>query len=188
MNQFAKEQSRYYLDAAQMTYKEKLQAKASKTKSKAARKLARFKGSSDQANEAHSDMLLYMNDYMNDLVANGMSESEALEKAKADLTVSHEQEIANDYNWQYERLYEQNAAAYYETVGLFYPGFLFIGIAIGGLTGYFLGGGQHGFLQGGWIDTLVGLAAGVLLGLGAALISHALFSSANRRSSTSDKR
>lgn len=49
ISQFAKEQAQHYLKEAEMTYLEKLRAKTNQTKHKIGRKLARFKGSSDQA-------------------------------------------------------------------------------------------------------------------------------------------
>lgn len=70
INRFAKEQSQHYLDAAEMTYMEKLRRKTGQTQQKIGRKLSRFKGSPDQAREAQNDMILYMSDYMNDLIAN----------------------------------------------------------------------------------------------------------------------
>ena len=53
IEQFASTQAQHYLEEAEMTYMEKLQAKAGRATHKIGRKLARFKSRSDQALEAH---------------------------------------------------------------------------------------------------------------------------------------
>ena len=100
IDRFAKEQSKYYLEVAEMTYMEKLRSKVNQTKLKVIKKLSKFKNDSDYSIEAQNDMIIYMSDYMNDLISKGMAEQEAFEKAKEDLTVSSD----SDYN---EKLMEQ---------------------------------------------------------------------------------
>lgn len=181
INQFAKEQAQHYLDAAEMTYMEKLRRKTEQTKQKAGRKLARFKGSSDQAREAQNDMILYMSDYINDLMAGGMTEPEALEKAKEQLAASSESGFNTDIQEQFRRCYENRNPADDEAIGLFYAGFTIIGLVGGALTGYITSGGRQEFLSGGFIDTIIGAVVGVLIGTGLALISHAVIAGRKRK-------
>lgn len=62
-----------------------------------------------------------------------------------------------------------------KVVGLFYCGFITIGIATGALTGYFASGGRRKFISsGGWIDTLFGMSAGLMIGIGLGKISDAI--------------
>lgn len=59
--------------------------------------------------------------------------------------------------------------------GLFYCGFITIGIAAGALTGYLASGGRRKFISsGGWIDTLFGMITGLMIGIGLGKISDAL--------------
>ena len=174
IKRFAKEQSRHYLNAAEMTYMEKLRKKAGQTKQKIGMKLSRFKGVSDSALEAQNDMILFMNDYMNDLMAKGMSEQQALEKAKEELAASGESDLNADLQERFQQHYENQNPAVYEAVGLFYGGFTSVGIIVGALIAYIVSGGRQAFLAGGWIDTLIGMGAGALLGIGLGEISHAI--------------
>jgi hypothetical protein len=174
MVQFAKEQSQYYLDEAEMTYLEKLRRKTGQTRSKIAAKLAKFKGRSETALEAQNDLLLYMSDYMKDLMEKGLSEEEAFERAKEELEYRSESERSADLHERFARYYENRDPAEYEAIGLFYAGFLFFGVSIGALIGYLGGGGREVFLTDGWIDTAIGAAVGTVIGLGAGLISNAV--------------
>ena len=171
---FAKEQSRYYLEDAEMTYLEKLRRKSGQTKDKIMAKLAKFKSRSDTAVEAENDMILYMSDYMNDLIAEGYSEREAFERAKKELSFRSETVKSADLRKRFEDYYRNLDPADYEAAGLFYAGFLFFGVAVGGLAGFLAGGGRGMFLSGGWIDTLIGTAVGGILGIGCGLISNAV--------------
>ncbi|MCL2183403.1 MAG: hypothetical protein FWB85_08045 [Chitinispirillia bacterium] len=69
-----------------------------------------------------------------------------------------------------------------EVVGLFYGGFVLIGLSIGTFAGFMVGGGREEFLTTGWVETLIGTATGLLLGVGAGLISHGVFAYKNRKS------
>jgi len=82
---FSREQSRFYLDRAHMTYWEKLQDKAEKTQRKVADKAAQFKFRSQQSEEAQGDLMLYMNDFVEDLLSQGVPEEEAFERARREL-------------------------------------------------------------------------------------------------------
>ncbi len=181
MEQFAKEQSRCYLDAAEMTYMEKLRMKADQAKGKVGRKLSRFRNTSDEAREAQDDMVLYMSDYMNDLMSGGMSEADAFSKAKQEMSASGVSEIAAGLHERFQQYYEHLDPTVHEATGLFYGGFLFIGFVAGALLGYVLGGGRHAFMDGGWVDTAVGAVAGMLLGLGIGQVFGAVTSMKNRK-------
>ena len=174
INRFAKEQSQHYLNAAEMTYMEKLRKKAGQTKHKIGMKLSRFKGVSDNAREAQNDMVLFMNDYMNDLISKGLSEQQALEKAKEELAASGAADVNVDLQERFQQYYENRSPAVYEAVGLFYGGFMSVGIVGGAIIGYIISGGRQEFLNGGWIDTLIGMGAGALLGISLGEISHAI--------------
>ncbi|MFD0868668.1 Uncharacterised protein [Chlamydia abortus] len=174
MNQFAQEQSQHYLDEAEMTYMEKLRRKTGQAKNKLLKKLAKFKNRSETSLEAQNDMIIYMSDYMNDLIAGGLSEREALERAKADLAFRSETARSSDLQERFERYFENRDPADYEAIGLFYAGFLFLGSAIGALVGFLGSGGRGNFLAGGWIDTLTGVVVGAVIGIGMGLISNAI--------------
>lgn len=174
IRQFAREQAQHYLEEAEMTYLEKLRRKTGQTKQKIGRKLARFKVSSEQGREAENDMILYMSDYMNDLMSQGLSEREAFEKAKAELLAPGNADRHADLHERFRQYYEERDPADYEAIGLFYAGFLFIGVVAGTLVGYVTSGGRPEFLDGGWIDTLVGTGSGALLGIALGLISNAV--------------
>jgi len=174
INKFAKEQSQHYLDEAEMTYMEKLMRKSGQTKEKIMGKLAKFKIQSETAVEAQNDMILYMSDYMKDLIAQGFSEQEAFERAKKELRFSSDTAKSADLKRRFEDYYRNLNPADYEAVGLFYAGFLFFGVAAGGITGFLGSGGRAAFLSGGWIDTLIGIAVGGTIGIGFGLISNAV--------------
>jgi hypothetical protein len=180
INEFAREHSRRYLEEAEMTYLEKLREKTSRTKRKIGAKLARFKGSSDKGIEAQNDMALYMGDYMGDLVAQGLSEQEAFARASEALAADAS-ERADDLHARFRQYYENRDPADYEATGLFYGGFLFLGLAAGLLVGFLASGGVPAFLREGWIYTLVGAGAGVLIGLGLGQISNAVVTVLRRK-------
>jgi len=178
---FAREQSRFYLEDAEMTYLEKLRRKSGQTRDKIKAKLAKFKSRSDTAVEAENDMILYMSDYMKDLIAEGYSEQEAFERAKQELAFRSDTAKSSDLRKRFEDYYRDLNPADYEAAGLFYAGFLFIGVAIGGIAGYLAGGGRTMFLSGGWVDTLIGTAAGGILGIGCGLIGNAVITLTRKR-------
>jgi hypothetical protein len=66
-------------------------------------------------------------------------------------------------------------------VGLFYGGFVIIGMSLGTFVGFLIGGGREEFLSTGWVETLIGTATGLLLGVGIGLISHGVFVYKNRK-------
>lgn len=181
INQFAREQSEFYLNEAEMTYLEKLRRKAGTTRSKVTHKIARFKNTSDQSRAVQDDMVLYMNDYMNDLMANGMSEQAAFEKARTDLSFASQSEQSVDLHERFQQYYQNRDPADYEAVGLFYGGFLLLGVAAGGLIGFRSGGGLPAFLNAGWINTLIGVATGGLIGIALGQISNAAIALRKRR-------
>jgi len=63
----------------------------------------------------------------------------------------------------------------YEPMGLFYGGFVMIGMAVGAFVGFMIGGGQEEFLKGGWIDSIIGVVTGLFIGVGLGLICHGIF-------------
>jgi len=129
MVQFAKEQSQYYLDEAEMTYLERLRRKTGQALNRIAAKLAKFKGRSAMAQEAQNDLILYMSDYMKDLMEKGLSEEEAFERAKEELAYRSESARSADLHERFARYYENRDPALEEAIGLFYAGFLFFGVS-----------------------------------------------------------
>jgi len=174
IKRFAKEQSQYYLDEAEMTYLEKLRLKTGQIKNSFTAKLAKLKSRSDLSIEAQSDMILYICDYMKDLMEQGLSEQEAFERAKEEFRFRSNTAKSADLQERFAEYYKNRNPADYEAIGLFYAGFLFFGLAIGTLIGFLDSGGRDMFLYGGWIDTLIGLVFGGVIGLGLGFISHAI--------------
>jgi hypothetical protein len=140
--------------------------------------MAKFKTHSKKSEEVRDDMILFMSDYINDLVSQGMSEQEAFEKAKTEMTAAGESESSRnmDINDRLEEYYKQKSPAAYEAEGLLFGGFSIIGVFLGGLIGYIAGGGRVEFLNGGWIDMLIGIGCGAVLGTGVAMIVNAIIS------------
>lgn len=174
INRFTKEQSQNYLQDAEMTYIEKLRKKSGQTKRKIDKQLSKFKGRSDQGREAQDDMILYMSDYMNDLMSQGLTEQEAFNKASEELQFASNSEQSEDLNERFQQYYENRDPADYEAIGLFYGGFLFLGLGIGGLTGFLTGGGYEAFFDTGWIDTAIGSGVGIIIGIGLGQITNAI--------------
>ena len=172
IDRFAREESQNYLQDAERTYLEKLHWKATRTKRKAGTKLARLKGQSDKGLEAKNDMVLYITDYMNDLISQGLTEQEAYAKASEEMKSACDAEQAADASERFRQYYAAITPPEHEAIGLFHGGLLLIGMALGGLAGYLLGGGRMAFRGGGWVDTVIGLAAGLVVGLGAGTICH----------------
>lgn len=181
ISRFADEQSLNYLEQAEMSYQERLKQKLEQTKKKASGKLSRFKNHSDKALEAKNDLTLFMTDYINDLISQGLSEAEALEKAKAELAVSSESEQQNAFAEKMQQYYENWDPVAAEVTGLLYGGFCLLGIVLGALIGFLTSGGRLGFLAGGWIDTLIGTGVGVLLGTCLGLICQAIITAVKRK-------
>ena len=174
INQFAREQAQHYLEEAEMTYLEKLRRKTGQTKRKISAQLAKLKSRSEKSIDAQNDMMLYMSDYMNDLIAQGLSEQEALARAKEELKFRSETARSVDLQERFAEYYENRDPADDEAIGLFYAGFLFFGLAIGALVGFLGSGGRETFLAAGWIDTLIGAGIGAIIGIGLGLTSHAV--------------
>ncbi|MCL2826435.1 MAG: hypothetical protein FWD72_03415, partial [Eggerthellaceae bacterium] len=143
IEEFAQEQSRYYLDRTQMTYWEKAQAKADKTKRKAEAKAAKFKVHSTQAQEAQDDLSAYMSDFIEDLLIQGVSEEEAYQRACEELAHDAKTTMADDvYSHYAEKFYDQfnpfafmgdsgsqDAGAFVGAAsGLYYSGCILVGV------------------------------------------------------------
>ena len=74
--------------------------------------------------EAQNDMILYMSDYMKDLMEEGLSEQEAFERAKEALKFRSETTVSNDLKKRFEEYYENLDIAHHEAIGLFYAAFM----------------------------------------------------------------
>jgi len=181
IQRFAQVQSQNYLEEAEMTYLEKLRRKSYQTKDKITRKASRFKRRSDIGLDAQNDMVLYMSDFMADLVSQGLSEQEAFEKASEALKLGSGSEQSAYMDERLRQYIESRDPAEQETIGGFFGGFTLIGLTLGGLIGFLCGGGRTAFLSGGWIDTLIGVGVGLLIGTGLGLIAQGLITLKNRK-------
>jgi hypothetical protein len=181
IKQFSKEQAELYLNDAEMTYMEKLRRKAGKNREKVGQKLARFKNTSDKGQEIQDDMILYMNDYIADLIAGGMQEQEAFEKASTELRFASQTDQSDELQERFAQYYATMDPADYEIIGLFYGGFAVLGMTIGALVGFLASGGVPAFTHTGWIYTLIGILAGVLIGTGCGLIANAILTPRSRK-------
>lgn len=76
---------------------------------------------------------------------------------------------------------ENHAPSSHEVTGLIYRGFITIGTVSGALTGYISSGGRQRFSSGGWIDTFIGMAAGLMIGVGFGQLGSALFAVAAKK-------
>ena len=133
-----------------------------------------------KGDEVRDDMIIYMSDYINDLISQGMPEKEAFEKAKTETVAFGESGNNKDLKAKIEEYYKNKSPAAYESEGLIYGGFTTVGLVTGGLIGYAIGGGRVEFLTGGWIDMLIGIGCGVVLGAGIAMIANAVVISVKR--------
>lgn len=176
INSFAKQQAVLYLEDAEMTYLEQLRQNAGGKKDGAYKKLSKFKANSEKSIEAREDMALYMSDYIEDLVAGGMPEEDAFKKAKTDLALNSKTPSEDDLQERFLNYYMDIDPAQEEVTGLFYGGFIILGMTIGALIGFIFGGGVQGFLEGGYVYAAIGFFAGILLGTGLGLIANAVVS------------
>ncbi|HHV35598.1 MAG TPA: hypothetical protein GXX59_08490, partial [Syntrophomonadaceae bacterium] len=108
------------------------------------------------------------------LIAEGFSEQGAFERAKEELKFCCETAKYADLQERFAEHSENRYPTGYESIGLFYAGFISFGLSIGALAGFLGSGGREMFLSGGWIDTLFGVVVGVIIGLGMGLISNAI--------------
>ena len=79
------------------------------------------------------------------------------------------------------RYYEDYDPAEYEIIGLFYGGFILLGLVFGALFAYLVSGSRHEFLNGGWVDVVVGAVVGFLAGVGLGQLSQAVISIMKKR-------
>jgi hypothetical protein len=80
-----------------------------------------------------------------------------------------------------DKLPERIAELSEKAIGLFYGGFMFMGLAVGGVIGFAASGGSEHFFTGGWLDTVMGVVLGGLFGLGGGEIMNAVIIMNNKR-------
>lgn len=182
INRFAEEQTQNYLEGSEMTYIEKLRKKSNQTKNNIGAKMAKFKTHSQKGEEVRDDMVLYMSDYIDDLISQGVAEQEAFEKAKNEMSAVSKSEAGQngDLHDRIKEYYAKKSPETYEAEGLIYGGFATVGLVIGGIIGYIAGGGRVEFLNGGWIDMLIGIGCGAVLGTGIAMIANAVMTAVKK--------
>jgi len=161
------------------TYQEHLQSrlelgKHSQRHSRSMRKPVAKSTRKDLAEEIRT----YLRDGLSDLMKEGHSEKEALQITMDKFDeAEHRPDFAGFMDafdgFGIEEYTEQWYMVNGEVIGLFYGGFVFLGLTIGGFAGYLASRSL--------IDAAIGLAFGGCIGIGLGLISHALIVLLKRR-------
>ncbi|WP_251862325.1 hypothetical protein [Clostridium sp. Marseille-Q2269] len=156
-----------------MTYFEILGLKANDTINKAKKEVGKFKISSKKHEEETEELAGYMTDYIEDLVNQGYSEEDALQKDKIDFEVQNPENplLKDEYCEKLQHYIESMDPATQEAIGLIYGSRLFIGVVVGGITGVL---GQilfNSHIFGPILWIMLGL--GFMLGLALGMSSHA---------------
>lgn len=120
--------------------------------------------------EAQNDMIIYMSDYISDLMSKGLTESEAFLLAKEKLINEDKENIQNNLNDKVKEYYENFDSKTHEVIGTIYGGFILFFLVVGALIGYFISYDINSFTKIGWIYTLVGGIVGILIGTSFGLI------------------
>ncbi|GIP41277.1 hypothetical protein J31TS4_45570 [Paenibacillus sp. J31TS4] len=171
IRRFAREQAGRHLSSAELSYFEQLGRKSGQTKEKLLKQMAKFKLTSDQTMEARDDLTLYMSDYVADLMEQGHTEKEALRLAKQALASDSQSDQAADLQDKYMRYYLDRDPAVDETIGLYYAGFLMLGLVLGIVGGIFLA--LYVFPDRFWPSLIFTSLLGVLAGLACGMLKHA---------------
>jgi hypothetical protein len=179
IDRFAAEMSQRYLSDVEMTHLESLRKNVRQGMSSVGEQIAKFRAKSGKSIDAQNDLALYMSDYMSDLMSQGLTEQGAFEKAKMELSATNTEQ-ASDLHERFIQYYKNRDPAEEEAIGSFYGGFLFLGVAVGGLIGFLVSGGVPAFSADGWIYTLVGVVTGAFIGIGLGLISNAIIAAIKR--------
>lgn len=171
----------------ELTYQEHLQMKMEQTRKKLSAKYQRQKyklGFGSKNNDFVEEIKTYLAESIADYMREGHGEEEALKRTmdqfdEAELRPDFESFMKefDDFGMDQMEWYAKNG----EAIGLFYGGFMFLGIAIGALVGFLSSGGVPSFLQEGWIYTLVGTGVGMFIGMGLGLLSNALIAVLKRK-------
>ena len=181
MGEFAAEQSRLYLDDAELSYREKLWRKGRQAREKMAARVDRFRKTSRKSDDARDDMVIYMADFIDDLTSQGLSEEEAFEKAKEQLTFQNETQHGRTLKEKFADYYRDMPPGAHEAIGLYYAGFMLLCGILGGIAGTFV---PLGILTEAswpwmysetvrWWPVIVSAALGAGIGLALAMIKHA---------------
>jgi len=123
--------------------------------------LAKLRVSSIQNDEFQEEIQTHIKDHVNELVAGGMTEEEALKIVLTEFEDIDFSEL-NDKKGDSQMMTKADERLY-EAIGVFYAGFLFLGGAVG-------------FLIGSWKGAILG----VIMGVGLGLISHGITAVLNR--------
>ncbi|MDR1159440.1 MAG: hypothetical protein LBK69_02335 [Syntrophomonadaceae bacterium] len=169
----------------QKTYKEHLQLQYEQQRENLKRKFKKYKRKLSLKPEQcdfSEEIKTYLGDGIIDLMAEGLSEEEALQITlqkfdEAELTDNFDDFMKSFDDFGVEEFKiktQQWYAAHGDVVGLFYGAFFILGIVIGALIGFLSGGGWPVFLVTGWINTLIGVVVGAGIGIGLGLLSHAI--------------
>ena len=160
------------------TYKEHLQIKIERNRNKLSNKIEKYrhKFSLKPGNQDFTEELrTYLSDGLRDLMAQGLTEDEALRITMEKFDEAELKESFGEFMKEFEEVgwgeTEMKLRDWYvqygEIVGLFYGAFLILGITSGALVGFLVG---HTLKS-----VLIGLAAGGGFGIGFGLLSNALF-------------
>lgn len=154
-----------------LSYEEHLQSGFERGKHSQRNSHSRRKpGTKSSRKDLAEEIRTYLRDGLTDLMKEGHSEKEALQIT---LDKFDEAELRPDFDGFLEAFdgfgIEEYTEEWYmvngEVIGLFYAGFVFLGLTVGGFTGYLASRSL--------IDAAIGLAFGGCIGIGLGLFSHA---------------
>ena len=172
IEEFADEQSQYYLESAEKGYLVELKHKGKATVKKLEDKMKSITGNPVRKKEAKDDLILFMSDFISDLIDGGMSEQEAFEKAKYELNPQHTSQYTMSLEEKIKKHYEFFDPNQMETIGLYYASGVIIGAVLGAFVGLLLGKFLFSEIEF-WIPVVTGAVSGILLGVGVGMLMNA---------------
>lgn len=171
IRKFASIEAVKHLNDSEISYIEQLNRKTNNFKNKFKNKLDKFKLSSKQSKEIQEDFIIYMSDYMTDLIDKGHSEEEALEIAKTNLASNSQSDESEYLKNKYTEYYLSRDPQMDEIIGLYYGGFTLIGLTLGIVIGIILSFTY--FKNYFWVTIGVSTILGIILGVGMGLLKNA---------------
>lgn len=161
----AKKAVKNTLSSNELSYFEKVARKFDEIEEKARQKFY------PNRKEDEAELESYIQDYVEELIANGLSEEDALEKAAAVILAEQPKNPEEKRKEAYQAHYENISVAEEEAIGLTYGSRIFLGIVIGAMLGIITQIIYTGSLFG--IAFGVFLVLGLFLGVALGLAGHA---------------
>ncbi len=122
----------------------------------------------NSSNDFKEEIKTYLADSIIDLMNEGLTESEALEKTISQFDEAELMPGMEDFMKEFDDFGIKMDAEWYakhEAIGMFYGAFVVLGLAFGAFGGY---------LAGGLINILVGTTLGLFTGVGLGLLSQCI--------------